>query len=80
MELKHERWVQTVETQSWYECENNAQDIEIRLVAAGIPESTICVCTRDKLNSIRHYQGLTFSEDEIWAIRAHLTEWSFKAS
>ena len=50
--------------------------IESWSVAAGIPESTVCLRQgHDSVTSMHHYQGLAFSDDELNDIRKILTEW-----
>jgi integrase len=51
--------------------------IESWCVAAGILESTVCLRQgHDSLTSMKHYQGLAFSDDELRDIKKILTEWS----
>lgn len=50
--------------------------IESWMVAAGIVESTVCLRQgHDSLTSMRHYQGLAFSDDELRDIKKQLTAW-----
>jgi integrase len=50
--------------------------IESWSIAAGILESTTCLRQgHDSLTSMRHYQGLAFSEDELRDIKKQLTSW-----
>jgi hypothetical protein len=50
--------------------------IESWSIAAGIPESTVCLRQgHDSATSMHHYQGLAFSDDELNDIRKILTEW-----
>ena len=52
------------------------KSIESWQVAAGIPETTICLrAGHDSLTSMRHYQGLAFSDDEIRDIQKQLKLW-----
>lgn len=45
-------------------------------IAAGIPESTVCLrAGHDSVTSMQHYQGLAFSDDERRDIKKQLTEW-----
>lgn len=45
-------------------------------IAAGIPESTVCLrAGHDSVTSMKHYQGLAFSEDEKRDIKKQLMEW-----
>lgn len=51
--------------------------IESWLIAAGIPESTVCLRQgHDSLTSMKHYQGLVFSEDELRDIKKQLLSWN----
>ena len=44
--------------------------------AAGVVESTVCLRQgHDSLTSMRHYQGLAFSDDEVRDIKKQLTAW-----
>jgi len=46
------------------------------MIAAGIIESTVCLRQgHDNLTSMRHYQGLAFSDDELRDIKKKLTAW-----
>lgn len=50
--------------------------IESWSVAAGIPESTVCLRQgHDSVTSMHHYQGLCFSDEELNDIKKILTEW-----
>ena len=50
--------------------------IESWQIAAGIPESTVCLrAGHDSVTSMKHYQGLAFSEDELRDVKKKLTEW-----
>ncbi|MGB9938705.1 tyrosine-type recombinase/integrase [Methanosarcina sp.] len=50
--------------------------IESWMIKAGIMESTVCLRQgHDSLTSMRHYQGLAFTEDEIRDIKKQLTAW-----
>jgi integrase len=50
--------------------------IESWMIKAGVVESTVCLRQgHDSLTSMRHYQGLAFSEDEIRDINKQLTSW-----
>jgi hypothetical protein len=45
-------------------------------IAAGIQEFTFCLRQGyDSLTSMRHYQGLAFSDDELSDIKKQLTAW-----
>ena len=50
--------------------------IESWMIKAGVLESTVCLRQgHDFLTSMRHYQGLAFSEEEIRDINNQLTVW-----
>jgi len=50
--------------------------IESWQIAAGIVESTVCLrAGHDSVTSMKHYQGLAFSDDELRDIRKQLTAW-----
>lgn len=50
--------------------------IESWMIAAGVLESTVCLRQgHDSLTSMRHYQGLAFSDDELKDIKKQLTAW-----
>jgi hypothetical protein len=46
------------------------------MIKAGVLESTVCLRQgHDSLTSMRHYQGLAFSEEEIRDINNQLIAW-----
>jgi integrase len=50
--------------------------LESWTIAAGMIESTVCLRQgHDSLTSMRHYQGLAFSDDELRDIKKQLTAW-----
>lgn len=50
--------------------------LESWMIKAGVLESTTCLRQgHDSLTSMRHYQGLAFSEDEQRDIRKQLVDW-----
>lgn len=50
--------------------------VESWMIKSGIIESTVCLRQgHDSLTSMRHYQGLAFSEKEQRDIKKQLTEW-----
>jgi integrase len=50
--------------------------LESWMVAAGMIESTVCLRQgHDSLTSMRHYQGLAFSDDELRDIQKQLKSW-----
>ena len=50
--------------------------VESWMISAGVVESTVCLRQgHDSLTSMRHYQGLAFSYDEIRDIKKQLTAW-----
>ncbi|WP_410509747.1 tyrosine-type recombinase/integrase [Methanosarcina hadiensis] len=50
--------------------------LESWMISAGIPVTTVCLRQgHDNLTSMRHYQNLAFSDDEVRDIQKILTEW-----
>jgi integrase len=50
--------------------------LESWMIKAGVLESTACLRQgHDNLTSVRHYQGIAFSEDDIRDIKKQLEEW-----
>lgn len=50
--------------------------VESWMIKSGIIESTVCLRQgHDSLTSMRHYQGLAFSEEEQRDIKKQLIEW-----
>lgn len=50
--------------------------LESWMIAAGMLESAVCLRQgHDSLTSMRHYQSLAFSEDELWDIKKQLIAW-----
>jgi integrase len=50
--------------------------LESWMITAGIIESAVCLRQgHDNLTSMRHYQGLVFSDDELRDIKKKLTAW-----
>ena len=50
--------------------------IESWQIAAGVLESTVCLrAGHDSLTSMRHYQGLCFSDEELRDIKKQLNDW-----
>ncbi|MDP4228361.1 MAG: site-specific integrase, partial [Bacteroidota bacterium] len=51
--------------------------LESWCIAAGMLESTVCLRQgHDNLTSMKHYQGLAFSADELRDIEKQLIAWS----
>lgn len=51
------------------------------MIAAGIIESAVCLRKgHDDLTSMRRYQGLVFSDDELRDIKKKLTAWGIVKS
>lgn len=77
-----QRWAKTAGIQPYgMSVKTTRKTIESWLIAAGIPESAVCLRQgHDNLTSMRHYQGLAFSDDEVRDIKTNLTAWGFKAS
>lgn len=52
--------------------------IESLTINADVPESSVCLLQgNDNLTSIKHYQGLAFSEDGLSDVEKQLKGWSF---
>lgn len=50
--------------------------MESWMITAGVLESAVCLRQgHDSLTSMRHYQGLAFSDDELREIKKKLTSW-----
>jgi len=59
-----------------FSAKTTRKTIESWMIAAGVIESTVCLRQgHDSLTSMRHYQGLAFSDDEIRGIKKQLTAW-----
>lgn len=57
---------------------SSRKTLESWLIASGAIESTVCLRQgHDSLTSMRHYQGLAFSDDELRDIKKQLTAWGF---
>jgi hypothetical protein len=55
--------------------------LESWMIAAGIIESAVCLRQgHDSLTSMRHYQALVFSDDELRDIKKKLTAWGIVKS
>ena len=55
--------------------------LESWMITAGIIESAVCLRQgHDSLTSMRHYQGLVFSDDELLDIKKKLTAWGIVKS
>jgi len=52
---------------------SSRKTLESWLIASGVVESTVCLRQgHDSLTSMRHYQGLAFSDDELRDIKKQL--------
>ena len=57
---------------------SSRKTLESWLIASGVVESTVCLRQgHDSLTSMRHYQGLAFSDDELRDIKKQLIAWGF---
>jgi len=57
---------------------SSRKTLESWLIASGVVESTVCLRQgHDSLTSMRHYQGLAFSDDELRDIKIQLIVWGF---
>lgn len=72
-----QRWSQEVEINPYgISVKTTRKTIESWMIAAGVIESTVCLRQgHDSLTSMRHYQGLAFSDDELRDIKKQLTAW-----
>jgi integrase len=53
------------------------KSLESWLIKAGMLESSVCLRQgHDSLTSMRHYQGIAFSDNDIRDIKKQLTEWN----
>src|SRR5664280_953434 len=73
-----QRWAQDAGLNPYgLSAKTTRKTIESWCVAAGIIESSVCLRqAHDSLTSMRHYQGLAFSEDEMRDIKKQLTSWN----
>ncbi len=52
--------------------------LESWLITSGVVESTVCLRQgHDSLTSMRHYQGLCYTDDEVRDIKKQLAAWGF---
>jgi len=57
------------------------KSIESWQIMAGINETAVCLrAGHNSVTSMKHYQGLAFSDDEIHSIKKKLMGWGFKVS
>lgn len=57
---------------------SSRKTLESWLIASGAIESTVCLRQgHDSLTSMRHYQDLAFSDDELRDIKKQLVAWGF---
>lgn len=72
-----QRWAQAANINPYgISAKTTRKTIESWSIAGGIIESSVCLRQgHDNLTSMRHYQGLAFSEDEIRDIKKKLTDW-----
>ncbi|MDD4249742.1 MAG: site-specific integrase [Methanosarcina sp.] len=57
---------------------SSRKTLESWLIASGVIESTVCLRQgHDSLTSMRHYQDLAFSDDELRDIKKQLIAWGF---
>lgn len=74
-----QRWAQAAGISPFgVSAKSTRKTIESWLIASGYVESTVCLRQgHDSLTSMRHYQGLAFSDDEKRDIKKQLTAWGF---
>ena len=72
-----QRWAQSAGIAPYgLSAKTTRKTLESWCVSAGILESTVCLRQgHDSLTSMRHYQGLAFSDDDIRDIKKQLSEW-----
>lgn len=72
-----QRWAQAAGLAPYgISAKTTRKTIESWSVAAGVAESAVCLRQgHDNLTSMRHYQGLAFSDDEVRDIQKQLTAW-----
>lgn len=72
-----QRWAQAADINPYgLSAKTTRKTIESWSIAGGLIESTVCLRQgHDSLTSMRHYQGLAFSDDEIRDIQKQLTAW-----
>jgi len=74
-----QRWAQKAGISPYgMSAKTTRKTIESWMISGGIIESTVCLRQgHDSLTSMRHYQGLAFSDDEVRMIKKQLTAWGF---
>jgi len=74
-----QRWAQAAGLNPFgLSVKSTRKTLESWLIASGSVESTVCLRQgHDSLTSMRHYQGLAFSDDEIRDIKKQLSAWGF---
>lgn len=72
-----QRWAQSAGIAPYgLSAKTTRKTLESWCIAAGVIESTVCLRQgHDSLTSMRHYQGLAFSEDDTRIIKKQLGEW-----
>ncbi|MDD3416587.1 MAG: site-specific integrase [Lachnospiraceae bacterium] len=72
-----QRWAQEARISPYgLSVKTSRKTIESWSIVAGLVESTVCLRQgHDSLTSMRHYQGLAFSDDEQRDIKKQLTAW-----
>ncbi len=72
-----QRWAQKAGLNPYgWSVKTTRKTLESWQIAAGVPESTVCLrAGHDSMTSMKHYQGLAFSDDEKREIKKQLTEW-----
>lgn len=72
-----QRWAQAANINPYgLSAKTTRKTIESWSIAGGIIESSVCLRQgHDNLTSMRHYQGLAFSDDELRDIQKKLTDW-----
>jgi len=75
--MNMQRWAQLAGIKPYgMSVKTTRKTIESWQIAAGIIESTVClIAGHDSITSIKFYQGLAFSDDELRDIKKQLTAW-----
>lgn len=75
-----QRWAQEARINPYgISAKTTRKTLESWLITSKVLESTVCLRQgHDSLTSMKHYQGLCFSEDETRDIKKQLTAWGFQ--
>lgn len=72
-----QRWARSANMSPYgFSAKTTRKSIEAWMIAAGVTESAVCLRHgHGSLNSMLHYQSLTFSDEELKEIMKKLIEW-----